>query len=234
MLNNDDDNNNYFPTPWISRNNNEVDDSTSQQQQSGTKTLTEWINALDEFGEAQVEAWKAYGRGYDVDKEGSSCYSSDDDIEEEVWCTKGGYFNSSSKAGRMFGALLQYGMGTLPTRSSTQSCIYNSWMRNGMPRDDIFGSNNESRKEKLCNILEKEGIQIILSGHQPVGDAPWPILISSPDDKKKERKTWILPCDTSFSGDTHWTSIQGLQKDAAEMNCYTVRTTSGRGNVAFR
>jgi hypothetical protein len=105
-------------------------------------------------------------------------------------------------------------------------------MRNGMPRDDIFGSNNESRKKKLCNILEKEGIQIILSGHQPVGDAPWPILISSPDEK--ERKTWILPCDTSFSGDTHWTSIQGLQKDAAEMNCNTVRTTSGRGNVAFR
>jgi len=233
MLNNDDDTT-YFPTPWISSNNNKVD-ITSQQQQSGTKTLTEWINALDEFASQQVKGWKAYGRGYDVvDKEGSSCYSSDCDIEEEVWCTKGGYFNSSSKAGRMFGALLQYGMGSLPNRSSTQSCIYNSWMHNGMPRDDIFGSSNEARKKKLCNILEKDGIRIILSGHQPVGDAPWPILITSPDDEKKERKTWILPCDTSFSGDTHWTSIQGLQKDAAVMNCSTERPTSGRGNLAFR
>ena len=236
MLNNNDDTN-YFPTPWISSNNNEVDDNdnTSQQQQSGTKTLTEWINALDDFASQQVEGWKAYGRGYDVDKERSSFHSSDDDFEEEVWCTKGGYFNSSSKAGRMFGALLQYGMGSLPNRSSTQSCIYNSWMRNGMPRDDIFGSSNEGKTKTLCNVLKKEGIQIIISGHQPVGDAPWPILISSPDNETKERKTWILPCDTSFSGDTHWTSIQGLQKDAADINCNTERsTTSGRGNVAFR
>ena len=111
MLNNNDDTD-CFPTPWISSNNNEVDDNdnTSQQQQSGTKTLTEWINALDDFASQQVEGWKAYGRGYDVDKKRSSSHSSDDDIEEEVWCTKGGYFNSSSKAGRMFGALLQYGM----------------------------------------------------------------------------------------------------------------------------
>lgn len=233
MLNNDDDTT-YFPTPWISSNNNGVDDNTSQQQQqqSGTKTLTEWINALDVFASQQIDGWKAYGRGYDVeDKVGSSCYSSDGDIEEEVWCTKGGYLNSSSKAGRMFGALLQYGMGTLPNRSSTQSCVYNSWMRKGMPRDDIFGA----RKKKLCNVLVKEGIQICLSGHQPVGDAPWPILISSPNyDEKKERKTWILPCDTSFSGDTHWTSIQGLQNDAAEMNCNIEQSISGRGNVAFR
>ena len=69
MLNNNDDTD-CFPTPWISSNNNEVDDNdnTSQQQQSGTKTLTEWINALDDFASQQVEGWKAYGRGYDVDK----------------------------------------------------------------------------------------------------------------------------------------------------------------------
>lgn len=240
LLNNnedeDDDDTTYFPTPWISSNNNGVDDNTSQQQhqqQSGTKTLTEWINALDEFASQQVEGWKAYSRGYDVDKERSCSNSYEDGEEEEVWCTQGGFFNSKSRAGPMFGALLQYGMGTLPNQSSTQSCIYNSWMRNGMPREDMFGSCNEARKKKLCNILVKEGIQIILSGHQPVGDSPFPILVSSPDEKK-ERKTWILPCDTSFSGDTHWTSIQGLQNDAEEMNYNTERSISGRGTVAFR
>ena len=201
----------HFPTPWL----HGKDDGT----QSGSKSLTEWISALDDFASKQVEAWKEYGRCFE-DKSNESSGG--------VWATKGGYFNSS-RAGKMFGALIQYGMGTLPDRAITQSCVYNSWMHDGLPRDDMFG--NDESMRNLYDLLEQEGIQIILSGHQPVGDAPWPIQISTSAEKAK---AWILPCDTSFSGDTRWTSLEGYHSLATQNDNNRAPASGGRGEVAFR
>ncbi len=197
-----------FPTPWIHPN--------KEYSQSGCESLTEWIAALDDFASTQVEAWKEYGRCTDGKSSGST---------DGVWATEGGYFNRS-RAGKMFGALIQYGMGTLPDCTKTQSCVYNSWMHDGLPRGDMF--DNDDSMRKLYDLLEQEGIQIILSGHQPVGDAPWPIQIST---KTEEAKAWILPCDTSFSGDTRWTVLQGGESLTTQIEN---KASCGRGEVAFR
>ncbi len=194
-----------FPTPWILEN--------DDYSRSGCESLTEWIGALNDFASKQVEAWKAYGT------EGKSSGSTDG-----VWATEGGYFNRS-RAGK-FGALIQYGMGTLPDGTKTQSCVYNSWMHDGLPRGDMF--DNDDSMRKLHELLEQEGIQIILSGHQPVGDMPWAVQISTSTEKTK---AWVLSCDTSFSGDTRWTSIQGYQSSTTQIDS---KASSGRGEVAFR
>jgi len=206
-----------FPTPWIHPND---DDSTK----AGCNSLTNWINALNDFASNQVKAWKKY---HEYRLENSSSVSS-----RGVWATEGGYSNNTP-GGKLFGALLQYGMGTLPNRSKTQSCVYNSWMRDGLPRDDMFGSDDDDssimRQQLLSELFTREGIQIILTGHQPVGDAPWPIRISK---KGEEEKLWIVPCDTSFSGDTRWTSLEGFDSSGSA-SLGRGLLTSGRGEVAF-
>lgn len=197
-----------FPTPWIHE-----DDEYSRL---GCESLTEWIGALDDFSSRQVEAWKAHGT---EEKSSGSI--------DGVWATEGGYFNRS-RAGKAFGALLQYGMGTLPDGKMTQSCVYNSWMHDGLPRGDFF--DNDDSMTKLRDLLEQEGIQIILSGHQPVGDMPWAVQISASAEKTK---TWVLACDTSFSGDTRWASLrlQGYQPLTTQIDN---KASCGRGEVAFR
>lgn len=93
----------------------------------------------------------------------------------------------------------------------------------------MFG--NDKSMRKLHDLLEQEGIQIILSGHQPVGDAPWPIQISTSAEKAK---AWILPCDTSFSGDTRWTSLEGYHSLATQNDNNRAPASGGRGEVVFR
>ena len=107
----------------------------------------------------------------------------------------------------MFRSLMQYGMGRLADNARTQSCVYSSWMSHGLPREDFFTC--DVSMMKVSNLLKKEGIQLIVTGHQPVGDAPWPIQLSPKNGD--ETATWILPCDTSYSGDTRWTTIEGIK-----------------------
>jgi len=187
-----------FPTPW--------------RHESGSEdSLTNWIKALDEFSSGRVEAWKNY-RGQCPGELNS------------VWATEGGYFNDSP-AGRAFGALMQYGMGTLASKSSTQSCVYSSWMHEGAPRE-MF-TKDESRKT-FAELLMREGVEVVLTGHQPVGDAPCPIQVSQ---EGAERRLWILQCDTSFSGDTRWTRPEGCNS-SEKVNLGRGSAASGRGEVA--
>lgn len=205
--NSDDNQSLDFPTPWMHTN-------------ADCKSLSDWIGVLNDFASNQVKAWKEY-HGFCL--ENSSRTSLDG-----VWATKGGYFNKTI-GGTMFGALMQYGMGTLPDRSKTQSCVYNSWMHDGLPREDMFGSDESMRT--LSELFTREGIQLILTGHQPVGDAPWPIQISTNGEKTK---FLIIPCDTSFAGDTRWTSLEGFDStDSASLGRGSM-SPSGRGEVAFR
>ncbi|KAL7554345.1 hypothetical protein ACHAWF_018112 [Thalassiosira exigua] len=201
-----------FPTPWVQPN-------SSHEAGATCKSLSDWADALNDFASNQVKGWKEYHEYLAGGKSKPLC---------GVWATEGGYFNTSSRSGKLFGSLMQYGMGTLPDRSKTQSCVYNSWMHDGLPREDLFGSVESMRK--VFKLFEREGIRLILSGHQPIGDAPWPIQVSQNGD---DTKLWIIPCDTSFSGDTSWTSLQGYESCESK-SLGRGLGTSGRGEVALR
>lgn len=204
-----DDKFNHFPTPWLRP-------SNDGSQASGIHSLAEWIHALNDFASSQVHAWKEFAQRPRGDDAG-------------VWATKGGYFNNTT-AGKKFGALMQYGMGRLADNATTQSCVYSSWMEDGIPREDIFGCDNSTTT--FSRLLQKEGIQIILTGHRPVGDAPWPIKIPQNIDGD-EATAWVLPCDTSYSGDTRWTTVEGFES-IGSTSLGRGLAKSGRGEVAFR
>ena len=192
---------NSFPLPWIDQ---ESDDTSIGQQ-----TFTEWLDHLNGFASEQVASWQQFG---ETNKARNA--------REDFWAAKGGYSNKSS-GGQLFGNLLQYGMNTLPDKSKNQSVVYNSWMRDGMPRKDLFRPDEQSKLEKL---FAKEGLQLILSGHQPVGDSPWPIQLSG--------NNWILPCDTSFSGDVNWTTTLQCKSAAKKISLGRGSRPNGRGEVA--
>lgn len=200
-----------YPTPWIHPKDGDTD--------AGCRSLSDWISALNNFASSQVEGWKAFRDSRLRDQMQHSSGG--------VWAAEGGYFNDTA-SGKLFGALMQFGMGTLPDRSKTQSCVYSSWMHDGLPRDDLFGSDESMRK--LRELFRREGIEVIFTGHQPVGDAPWPIQISGDYD---ESKLWIIPCDTSFSGDTLFVSPEGYDSKQSE-SFGRGSAKRGRGEVAFR
>jgi hypothetical protein len=191
---------NSFPLPWIDSSDNNV----------GHQSLTEWLDDLNKFASDQITSWKQFGKS-----------NQSQDTQEVFWATNGGYSNTSS-GGKLFGNLLQYGMNTLPDKSKNQSVVYNSWMRGGMPRKDLVSPDEQSMFEKL---FIKEGLQLILSGHQPIGDAPWPIQLP--------RNKWILPCDTSFSGDVQWTKTDQCKSSDENISLGRGLRPNGRGEVAF-
>jgi hypothetical protein len=183
-----------FPLPWIDPSDNNV----------RHHSLTEWLGDLNKFASDQITSWKQFG------KTNQSL-----DTRKGFWATDGGYSNTSS-GGKLFGNLLQYGMNTLPDKSKNQSVVYNSWMRDGMPRKDL--------ESKFRKLFIKEGLRLILSGHQPIGDAPWPIQFQN---------EWILPCDTSFSGDVHWSKTDKYNSSAEKIGLGRGLRPNGRGEVAF-
>ncbi|KAL7538307.1 hypothetical protein ACHAXR_008452 [Thalassiosira sp. AJA248-18] len=201
-----------FPTPWMHPSSSSDDDTKK------SSSLTNWIGALNSFSSTQVKGWKEYGSHLQNPSHATS---------GGVWATEGGYFNNTPP-GILFGALMQFGMGTLPDRSKTQSCVYNSWMSEGLPRDDMFGSDDSLTA--MSELFKREGIRIILSGHQPVGDAPWPIQVSK---NGEETKLWIMPCDTSFSGDVRWANSEDFDSCESASQGRGSVMTSGRGEVAY-
>ncbi len=187
---------NSFPLPWIG------------PEAGKSQTFTEWIDHLNDFASEQIASWQQFGE------------TNKSRAREDFWASKGGYSNKSS-GGRLFGNLLQYGMNTLPDKSKNPSAVYNSWMKDGMPRQDLFLPNEQSKLEKL---FAKENLQLVLSGHQPVGDCPWPIRLSD--------NNWILPCDTSFSGDVCWTKTLQYKSSAEKISLGRGSRPNGRGEVA--
>ena len=194
---------NSFPRPWIDTRSDDKENGCA----GGHQTFTEWLNDLNEFASDQITLWKKFGKTRQL-------YD-----EEGFWSTKGGYSNSTT-SGKLFGNLLQYGMNMLPDGSKNPSVVYSSWMKDGMPREDLISSNEKS----IETLFEKEGVQLILSGHQPVGDMPWPIQLSN--------NRWILPCDTSFSGDVRWTTTDHCHSSAERVSLGRGSRPNGRGEIA--
>ncbi|KAL7514731.1 hypothetical protein ACHAXN_012051 [Cyclotella atomus] len=199
-----DDNDMKFPTPWLN--------ATSEKEPNCNTALEDWIQTINHFAADQVTAWQEYGL---------RVKQTDDMQQNGVWATKGGYSNNALE-GKSFGNLLQYGMNTLPDKTKNPSVVYSSWMRDGMPRDDIA-------HPFWSEFLTLHGLQVIASGHQPVGDMPWPIQIC-PKDDSQAKSSWILPCDTSFSADTNWVHEDGSSNVSAKIGRGSGH--SGRGDVA--
>ena len=195
-----------FPIPWL-------DSETKKKLHDRAYTLIDWINESNRFAADQIVEWQKFGM--DIKQDHSM-------QRDEVWATAGGYSNKST-GGKMFGKLLQYGMNTTPDRTKNPSVVYNSWMKGGMPRTDM---------DHHCwyDFFHKHELQLLASGHQPVGDMPWPIQIYSNDNPAI--KFWILPCDTSFSGDTEWVVTDNCSRGTASFGRGS--GSSGRGDVAVR
>jgi hypothetical protein len=70
------------------------------------------------------------------------------------------------------------------------------------------------------------GLDVIVSGHQPVGDAPFPIQIR--DIHGRSQNKFVICADTSYSGDTKW---MNNTKDNRR-NLGRGSAVSGRGDVA--
>lgn len=188
----------HFPTPWLKEDENHPID--------GCEDFFGWMNGLNQFAADQIAAWKEYGNAV----KGRDFLQNDG-----VWATAGGYTNSTH-GGKAFGQLLQYGMNTLPDQSKNLSVVYSSWMDDGMPRKD-------ATHPGWSDHFKNHGLEVIATGHQPVGDMPWPIQICDPLIKS----SWILPCDTSFSGDTIW-----VNEDDERANHGRGKSPSGRGDIA--
>jgi hypothetical protein len=148
---------------------------------SSTSTL-DWMDALNEFGHAQIRQWQL---------------SASEEHTNGVWATKGG-FDYWPSQGCNYAGLLQYGMGWLPSKERIPTVVYSSWTQTGMPRQ--FFDPNSREAEFTKEFMVDSDVQVILSGHQPQGDLPTPIRLG--DDKL------IMACDTSYSGDMQWLGTQ--------------------------
>ena len=190
----------HFPTPWLNANN---------EIETHVNSLKEWIHESNQFAADQIQEWQHFGNRKKLG----------DVICGGVWATQGSYSNITS-GGKAFGKLLQYGMNTLPDRTKNSSVVYNSWMNNGMPRED-------ATHPCWHDFFTTHGLQIIATGHQPVGDMPWPIQIQA---SQSTQPFWIMPCDTSFSGDTVWVSAEDHPNE--RINLGRGSGPSGRGDVA--
>ena len=206
-----------FAMPWL--------EEGKRARDVGVVSIDDWIVALNEFGQRHVQAWRNYGVN---------------DGEASVWAYTGGYRVENQP----FGPLLQYGMGTTPDRLPNPTVVYNSWgvspriksgkvadvprklFRHDVMRDPI----DRAYVRHAEDFFQRTGLRLVCSGHQPVGDLPNHIRISS-SSSLQESPYWILVCDTSYSGDMlFWNLPTDDGPPIANLGRGTAR--SGRGSVA--
>jgi hypothetical protein len=208
-------------TPWTLSTNSIESNSKMDQLQS-------WVNLLNDFSKGQVNMWLDYFK---------PIYSAQSPPNlEPPWSRDGGYFFNQKDRANMhpgqiysnyqFGSIMQYGMGWLPDKSKNPTVVYSSWFHDGMPRgfmmkshDDI-GSHNHY-DHIVSDFFHDFKIDLIVGGHQPLGDLPFPIQVDS--------GKFILCADTSYSGDTHWTS-----HDSREPSKYGISATSSHSHCHGR
>ena len=197
-----------YAIPWI------VD------PQEEVQSVDSWIECLNSFAHEQVVLWRKSMQHFNS--------------ASGVWTTVGGYNTAFD-----YGNLLQFGMGWLPSKRKNPSVVYSSWLNNGMPQQfyglvdsSTRGSSGSSTgytsyAKEVAKFFSLGNLQLIVSGHQPHGDHPTPIRISRSDG---DAPPWyILPCDTSYSADTHWICSGSGEK---RINKGRGSSVSGRGDVA--
>ena len=183
-------------------------------------SVENWIECLNSFAHSQVGLWKRSILHADADDKTMN-------RPVGVWSTTGGYNTQFD-----YGNLLQFGMGWLPTKKKNPTIVYSSWLNDGMPQqfyDFHTGDNATPYAREVSKFFDSGNLQLIVSGHQPHGDHPTPINMSNMSDDGSIDARFILPCDTSYSGDTHWIySGSGEKRNMPGRG----NSVSGRGDVA--
>ena len=149
------------------------------------RNAQEWSDALNEFGRHQYDVW--YRNITSVEEGDISSLG--------LWSTTGGYQNTSNGANEI-GSLCQYGMGVLPSGEQNPSIVYQSWMQDGYPKFFLDQESRGAYQEIVKEFFDINNLDVIVSGHQPVGDLPFPIQINA--------NKFIICADTSYSRDTKW------------------------------
>jgi hypothetical protein len=103
----------------------------------------------------------------------------------EAWSHTGGYGDVG-----VCGKILQYGMGWLPSGERNPTFIYRDWRGD---RDRVASLPSSH----VVRTLQEQGINRILTGHKPDGDAP---LVMA----NRENDFHVIVADTSYSGTTIW------------------------------
>jgi len=192
------------------------------------QNTVEWVDALNSFAYDQTKIWSrkiaaAEEKHYLSLNGGKKKF---DEEQQPMWSSAGGYQNVSSEGKPAFGSLNQYGMGWLPFpgREKNPTVIYDSWLVEGMPHRFYENSKEDVAYRKMvCDFFSRSNIDVIVTGHQPVGDIP--LTIQVPKTKEADRPKFIIAADTSYSGDTTW-------MDNKRRNLGRATSPSGRGDVA--
>ena len=199
----------------------------SKQEQSDITNADDWIQSMNEFCKVKSNAWEA------SIKLREEKLQSNDNIDDFIWINRGGYNDADDTS---YGSLLQYGMGWLPSRTKNPTVVYESWIQDGMPSRFMNNSNNEENetyRQLVYDFFYSNELQLILSGHQPIGDMP--LLIQIPNtpngDTSKEEQSprFIVCCDTSYSGDTHWAGEDDDDNHPSNEPSTLKRKNLGRG-----
>jgi len=188
-------------------------------------SVDNWIECLNSFAHSQAGLWR---------KNIQHSHDQSTNRTVGVWSTIGGYNTPFD-----YGNLLQFGMGWLPTKKKNPTIVYTSWLTDGMPlqfygfhcrKMGAIGFDNATPfAREVSRLFDAGNLQLIVSGHQPHGDHPMPINMSRMPDDRNINARFILPCDTSYSGDTHWLcSGSGKKRNMHGRS----NSASGRGDTA--
>ena len=135
------------------------------------KDIVEWAGKLNAFAAREIK--KCLEEGPEEIKK-----------DADAWAMVGGYREASCWN------ILQYGMGWLPTRERNQTVVYNDWRGT----QDLVPALPSSA---IVKDLQNHGINRIITGHKPDGDAP--LVVAN------ESNTFhVIAADTSYSNDTVW------------------------------
>lgn len=172
-----------------------------EEEEKPVHNVDEWIDRLNKFSKKHVEAWGQY--------------VTDNPNGDYCWSRYGGYDD--------FGGLIQLGMGWLPNKEVNHSIVYSTWITDGMPQIVCGKSELDClHAELMGEFCSASGLDLIVTGHQPIGDSPLTIQVQSKDNR---RPKYIIVGDTSYSGDTKWI---GKNK-----NMGRGKALSARGDVAI-
>jgi hypothetical protein len=183
--------------PWL-------DDGTTATDVNVT-SVSDWLRALNEFSQSQVEEWKQQENG----------------SAERM------------RPGKGYAPLIHYGVGRLPNGEPYPTIVRSGWCDDGMPRRFFPWASSSSGTDRgfvaqTREFFEGAGVRLVCSGHQPQGDAPNVIRVTS--ESETQEPAYVLICDTSYSGDVMW--LNPPNSPTTRHNPGRESSRSGRGRRA--
>ncbi|KAL3942858.1 MAG: hypothetical protein SGBAC_003022 [Bacillariaceae sp.] len=167
------------------------------------KSIDDWLDALNVFCHDRIQEWSQEIQRLESTGE-----------EPNIWSHKGGY-----DYGPSYSRIIQYGMGMTPDRRKNPTVVYNSFTPQGMPHAFDPEAESMAMAQSTREFFDRTNVELILTGHKPQGDMPNPIRVDS--------SSWVLCCDTSYSGETVWIANENEEEEH--------RSNIGRGeSLSFR